>query len=276
MYPVISDVTSNQRRENAMPQPDAAVFKNALVEFASTVSAVAAYHPLRTIAVQLLNNQKINFAPSNLYRGFSYGCLAAHQLFLMGFLVKALKEEFGLNDGPRSATWTNMGIGMLSGALTTATTTPFEVMTIRKQNNDVNQYPLSMLYRGIIPQVMRQMGLGAGMFAFPNCFASKAEEIAPELYEQYPKVVKTCGSFFGGSLAAVFTQIPEIARMLLQSDPNGKNYPSTSSAMKEASKQIFTTKGGHLFAIRLAVLIVATIVMNVSREIYSAQFSTEK
>lgn len=257
--------------------------KNIMVEGASTVTAVTLYHPVRSISVQLLNrivdvakkNKPINFHPRILYKGFMYGTLGAHQLFLIGYFGHLLRKSCSKHHTEISF-FENILIGAASGFITTGTITPFEVLTIRKQQDHTIRYPLSAFYRGVIPQALRQIGLGIGILALPTFFANKAQEFAPEFYGKHPRTVKICSGFLAGIITAAITQIPEIARQLLQMDPSGKKYPTTQSAFNVALKILRQPAGKQQFGIRIGVLAIATAATHTGRETYSKYFFTKE
>lgn len=253
--------------------------KNIIVEGASTVTAVILYHPARSISVQLLERivdvskkiKPIDFYPRSLYKGFAFGTLGAHQLFLIGYFGHLFTKSCSKQHTEFSF-FENILIGAAAGFLTTGTVTPFEVLTLRKQQNHTIPYPLSAFYRGVIPQALRQIGLGIGILALPTFFTNKAQEFAPEFYGKHSRVVKICNGFLAGALAAAITQIPEIARQLLQMDPFAKKYPTTQSAFNAALKILPQAAGKQQFGIRIGVLAIATAATNTGRETYSKYF----
>src|SRR5262245_60834484 len=127
----IESKTSSYTRsppEGATIATVAGIASKASVESAATATAVLAYHPLRTIAQQSMAKQsfsQIDFSFKNLYKGLVYSCLGAHQLFLMSFFNTKLKEIF-CGEEQKHSRWVDIGIGMVSGALSSVSATPFE------------------------------------------------------------------------------------------------------------------------------------------------------
>lgn len=238
--------------------------KACIIELASSATSVAVYHPFRTIATFIITGTSGNiFSPKTLYKGFSGSAMASHQLFVMGTADRMMRQKFAPSQE------VNLGMqilfGAISGAISTVTITPFEAMSTHNMiSNEPFKWRWHNCYRSTFPVCLRQMGLGAGMFPFPKIIAAKVKESYPDVAENHPFKLKVISGFIAGSMSAVSTQIPEMARTLMQKDSN----KTTSQAFKDAVKMAKTTQGVKALAARIVVLAVATVVMNSAREAY--------
>lgn len=238
--------------------PTQKTFKKAATEFLAAGSSVFAYHPFKTIGQQIFTGINLNLTPKALYRGFLGSALAAHQLFLMGTLEGFLKEIF---QAENTTPFQKMGLGALAGTLTTFTVTPCEMMTIQKQNKKPIHF--NTLFRGGVPIFFRQAGLGAGMLACPSLMQEKGRTLFPN-----EKMLKIGSCLIAGALSAAMTQVFDQARIMMQNDPHGSEYHNAKTALKRAPKEMLTSKGKCLFALRLATVAVATLVLSTAREAY--------
>lgn len=251
------------------------LLQNIFVELASTVTAVVAYQPLRTVAISLVTQTEIKLKPSILYRGFSFNLLCAHQLFVMGTINKFLNAS--LATGDNNSMLQKVFIAAISGGFTTLSTTPLEFMMLQKQlKNSQFNFMSRACYRGIAPMGIRQMGLGVGMFVLPEMIAEQARQFVPEFCESHQKIERAISGFSGGVIASTVTQLPEVARTLMQADIHSEKYPSNSKAFKAAWQQIHTKNGIRAYFARLAVLAVATAVLTASREGYSQMLDSRR
>jgi hypothetical protein len=253
-------MNSVTKREDSFPQ---ATLKKAAIEFLAAGSSVTAYHPFKNIGQQIFKGIDLNLTPKALYRGFLGSALAAHQLFLMGTLDGFLQEIFHIKDPSQCQ---KIGIGALAGALTTFTVTPCEMMAIQKQNKD--PLLLNTLFRGGVPLFFRQTGLGAGMLTGPSALYERCKTLFPEFTQEHEKSVKIGSSLSVGAAAAAMTQIFEQARVMMQNDPLGETYKDAKTALQKAPDQMLSTRGRHMFAIRLATVAIATLVLSAARETY--------
>jgi hypothetical protein len=231
------------------------------IDLTSAGAAVTAYHPLRTVAVQMIASKPIEWKGRALYRGFGWSSMAAHQLFVMGAAYRSLKEKYRRwNRDPSAAE--RMAMGAVAGVVSTPTTTICDMMTVQRQlGRAVPNYHFRTLFRGLIPMGMRQSGLGAGMFAFP--------EIVKERYgsKTNEKMTSFAASFAGGCITSVGTQVAEVARTLMHADIQREKYPTARKAFQDAIvKETFSSKGMKLMGIRLAVLVTAAVVVNLTKE----------
>lgn len=236
-------------------------FKKAAVEFLAAGSSVTAYHPFKTIGQQIFKGINLDLSVKALYRGFLGSALAAHQLFFMGTLNAFLKEVF---ENPSQ--FQKMGLAALAGALTTFTVTPCEMLTIQKQN----QLPLliNTLMRGSVPLFYRQTGLGIGMLECPNLMKEKFKSLFPNFAKKHEKSIKVVSCLTAGGITAAITQIFEQARIMMQNDPHGEKYKNATTALQKAPSEMCSSKGKNMFAIRLATLVIATLVLNAAKETY--------
>lgn len=247
-------------REDSIPQT---AFKKAAIEFLSAGSSVTAYHPFKTIGQQIFKGINLNLTPKALYQGFLGSALAAHQLFLMGTLDVFLKDIFNIKDPSQ---FQKMGMGALAGALTTFTVTPCEMMAIQKQNKAPIFF--NTLFRGGVPLFFRQAGLGAGMLTCPSLVYEGCMNLFPEFTKEHEKSVKISSGLSVGAMTSAMTQIFEQARVMMQNDPLGETYKGAKDALQKAPAQMLSTKGAHMFAIRLATVAIATLVLSAARETY--------
>lgn len=243
------------------------ILKKPLVELTASFNAVVAYHPLRTIGIQVLCGTGVNCSPTILYRGFMPGLLGAHQLFLMGLFQQAIKGQFFSHKKELSVA-DQLAVGALAGALTTTTMTPLEVITTLKQSQKtLPNRSIRTLYRGIAPMFLRQTGLGAGVFYLPSFFSEKFKEKYPEHAKRHCRFLKVSSSIAGGVIAAAATQQFEITRTLMQNDITREKYLTFKDAFKESFTIMKTPKGAKFFGLRLSILAVTSIVINTSRDI---------
>lgn len=220
------------------------------ITLASTIKAVFSYHPFRTVAIRFGAGEPISFKFRELYKGVTWGLCGAHQIFIMGMVDRTLKEY---DQSPITHIKRIIFAGF-AGACTVPTMTPTEAMTVWRQLNR----PIipRQLFKGCIPVFVRQVGLGIGMFALPS--------ILKETFfigsKENEKTVRIICSLAAGCMGATFTQLPEVARIMMQADPKGQT--TTVQAFKAASKVFFSGKWAKIFYTRLIVLAIATGVMN--------------
>lgn len=242
--------------------------KKAAAEFLAAVSSVTAYHPFRSIGQQIFQGTAVNVTPKALYRGFIWGALSAHQLFLMGSIEGLMRDIFFKKDEVPSFT-KKLALGAIAGAFSTITVTPCEMLTVLRQRGvKENRYTLKILYRGTGPLFYRQSGLGAGMLVCPSLVYKQFQDSFPSITEQHARAVKLGTSFLVGASTATLTQVFEQARMMMQNDPEGAVYKNTKMALQKAPALMISGNGYKLFAIRLTTIAIATIVLSTAREIY--------
>lgn len=238
-----------------------AMARGTVMNTASTLLSVSAYHPFRTIATCLITKQAIEWSAKGLYRGFIPSALASHQLFMMttadAYLTAyCFADKSDLSDGERIA----KAIG--AGACSTFTVTPVELATVRKQIQKAMPISSSQWFRGFTPQMLRQGGLGLGFFVFPDWIK---QHIATDPQDNRLGTRMAC-HFTAGGLASVLTQIPEVARILMQKDLEGAHYPTARQALQAATNQVCSPQGAQALAARMTVLAICTLVLNMSRE----------
>lgn len=221
------------------------------ITLASTIKAVFGYHPFRTISIRLGAGETISFKFRELYKGITWGLFGAHQIFVMGIIDRTLKEYD--QTAPLTCIKRIVFAGF-AGACTAPTITPIEAMTVWRQLNR----PIipKQLFTGCIPIFTRQVGLGISMFALPFIL----KESFPVGSKEHEKTVRIICSLAAGAMGASFTQLPEVARIMMQADPKGQT--TTVQAFKAASKVFFSGKWAKIFYTRLIVLAIATGVMN--------------
>ncbi len=239
--------------------------KKAAIEFLATGSTVIAYHPFRSVGLQIFMGAKKNYKISGLYNGFVWGALSAHQLFLMGTIDGLIRDGFFNKNEPISFT-KRLGIGAIAGAFSTITVTPCEMLMI-------NPKAYKAMYRGIGPVFLRQMGLGAGMIVCPSEVFKLMQNTFPQFSENHEHVAKLGSSFTVGLVTAALTQVFEQARMMMQADPQKEKYKTTSQALRRAPVEMISDKGKRIFATRLMVIAIATIVLSTARETYPKLFN---
>ena len=237
--------------------------KQVLVQMAAAMTSVLVYHPMRTVATQLCTRAPIQYSCRALYRGFRPSIIGAHQLMIMGSAMKFLEQERHTSAIPQIVQ------GILAGAVSAPLATPCEALTVYGQLNIQSKRGVSTLFRGFTMISLRQMGLGIGMFIIPGIVAKKGHEAFPSFTDQHDQVTKIASSCIGGYAAVIITHVPEVARTLMQADPNGIKYPTARAAMQIALQEIPTPRGRKMFFVRLNIIGVAAVVMNSSREIYA-------
>lgn len=237
--------------------------KQVLVQASAAATSAFVYHPMRTVATQLCTRQPIQYNCRVLYRGFRPSIIGAHQLMIMGSAMKFLEQE------RNSSTIPQIAQGILAGAASAPSTTPCEARTVYDQLNIQPKMGMNTFFRGFTMVCLRQMGLGVGMFIIPGIVAKKGREVFPSFTDQHDHITKIASSCIGGHAAVVITHVPEVARTLMQADPDGINYPTARAAVRAALRQIPTPRGGLMFFVRLNIVGVAAVVMNGTREIYA-------
>lgn len=241
-------------------------YKSFFVEMAAAGTAVTAYHPLRTVSTHLLKGDKVVL--TSLYKGFFASLLGGHQLFLMGYFERRLKNRFFQNHNEPSIAQRTV-MGAIAGLLTAPTVTPCDMWMMQRQLNQQRPAQVCTFYRGFFAVAYRQMGLGAGMFVLPEIVAEKLKQSFPEKVEKHERCFKMGISLAAGCFTATVTQGFEVARMLMQTDAQSQKYKTTWSALKEVPNQIFTPRGFKIYLARLSVIAVATVVMFNIRENFS-------
>lgn len=162
-----------------------------------------------------------------------------------------------------------LALGAIAGAISTISVTPCEMLTVLRQRGVIeNRYTLKTLYRGTGPLFFRQSGLGAGMLVCPSLVYKQFQAIFPSITEQHARAVKLGTSFLVGATTAALTQVFEQARMMMQNDPEGAVYKNTKMALQKAPSLMISGNGPSLFAIRLMIIAIATIVLSTARETY--------
>ena len=185
----------------------------------------------------------------------------------MGTIEGALKDIFlKKNESPPLAT--RLGIGAISGALTTFTVTPCEMLTVLRQRGIQETPSVKTLYRGIGPVLLRQSGLGAGMLVCPSIVFNQCQKLYPTSDKNQTYAMKLSSSFFVGATISSLTQVFEQARMMMQNDLEGTVYKNTKVALQKAPAEMLSERGLSLFAIRLTTIAIATIVLSPAREAY--------
>ncbi len=238
-----------------------ATVKNTAMNTACTLLSVSAYHPFRTLATCLITKQAIDWSAKGLYRGFVPSALASHQLFMMTTADTYLTAYFfadksELSNGERIAK------ALAAGACSTFTVTPVELATVCKQVQKTMPPPSWQWFRGFTPQMVRQGGLGLGFFVFPDWIK---QHLMTDPQDNHLSTRMIC-HFTAGSLASVLTQIPEVARILMQKDLERAHYPTTRQALQAATHQVFSPQGAKALGARMTVLAICTLVLNMSRE----------
>lgn len=235
-------------------------YKKAATEFLAAGSSVTAYYPFKSVGQQIFLGTAKDFRPQVLYRGYMWGAIGAHQLFLMGSIQVLLKDFFCKTNESISFA-KDLGLGAIAGAFTTITVTPCEKLMI-------NPNSFKALFRGTVPVLFRQSGLGAGMLVCPSVVFQQFKTLFPCFTDKNEKAIKLSSSFVVGAITAAVTQVFEQARMMMQNDPEGAVYKNAKVALQQAPSQMVSKRGRSLFAIRLVVIAVATIVLSAAREAY--------
>jgi hypothetical protein len=240
-----------------------ATFRKATNDVLSGINAVTCYQPFRYMATQFMRNEPITFSPKQMYRGFIPQLFTAHQLMVMGFTDQMISHYLFHKENNQMSYWELLFKGSLAGISSAPTVTPFEAWNIRKQSDALLKTgQISM--RGFTATLLRNWGVGLGIFAFPEIFKRQVAQHVPQEYvKKHPIVWNVCCSALGGLVATVCTQIPDTARVKMQASDI-----SLRDAFDKAMKEAFTQSGKKAFACRTGILVVATVVMNQSRSFY--------
>lgn len=234
---------------------------NTVVNTTSSLLSVCAYHPSRTIATCLIASQPIEWSAKGLYRGFIPSALASHQLFVMTSVDSYLTTHF-FADKQELSSSERIFKAIAAGGLSTFTVTPVELATTRKQLQQALPAASLQWFRGFVPQMVRQGGLGLGFFVFPQWIKQK---ITTDEQDTSLSTRMIC-HFTAGCLASVLTQVPETARILMQKDLERVHYQTARQAFRAATVQVFSKQGAQALAARMTVIAICTLVMNTSRE----------
>jgi hypothetical protein len=240
------------------PLHDNDVWMRAGKEMTAATASVVAYHPVKTVVTDMIRANSTAhttvWSLSRLYSGFFPGLLGAHQLFAMSAAFTILKERY-LDS--QAAPAENVAAAALSGAVTAVTVTPCEAATIFRQENKPGPHSFTQHYRGMTPMLVRQAGLGVGIFALPSLMMSWMQD-----KEEPSKVTEVACSLMAGLTSSAATQPFENARVFMQKDWTGQRYPSIASAMQESARFMTSPQGLKVMGGRMLVLGVASGVFN--------------
>jgi hypothetical protein len=224
------------------------------VDFLTGITAGALYHPWRVMADRVITKDKTPFHPKMLVRGIRYTLLSSHQLVLMGFAMSTFDRLFP----EETENLSNKKIvkAVTAGCVTTLTTTPFDVF--------LAQGALSKnIYRGFTATLCRQAVLGLGFFVFPKIYREQLDRSSEGL--------KALCNFAGGITATVLSHPFDMARVKMQKDIFGEQFPKFRDAMrhtltKESKETVVRSLG-----LRFGIVGVASLVMNLGREAWGGK-----
>lgn len=252
-------------------------FLNSAVEMAAAFTSVTAYHPFRTVATRLAAGAPVEWQPRGLYRGFLASALGAHQFALTADMYHRFRQSAFLQGGDEPTALQKFMMGGFAGLLTTPTVTPLDMVAVQRQlNQTFDRRCLTLFYRGLVPTVLRQAGVGAGMVVLPELLADKVNKSFPSYATDHSQLVKVTTAASAGCLSSLATQFFETARLLMQADVTKQKYPTSWTAFKAVPEQLLSQRGAKMTSARLAVVTVATVAMDQSRAFYSRLFKGEK
>lgn len=240
------------------------IAKKSAVELAATFASVLTYHPGRTLGVNYALGREMKFSVRGLYSGFKYGLLTSHQFVLMAMLKGYFEKQISDRTSQQPFLPVSVAASVAAGLVSAISVTPCEMMALQSQIGAEYRPTLQSLYRAVAPIGLRNAGLSVGMFVLPSFFSEKAKSyVGSHINETGLKILS---SIAGGSVAAVATQWAEFARILQQNDVEGRRYPTQYSSWKAAKGDFFSLRSQKLFATRIGVVSIATLVINAARE----------
>ena len=252
------------KAENTFPQ---STMRQSAINLLSGFNAVTCYQPFRFWATQYMRNEPVSFNPKHMFKGFIPQLFTAHQLVIMGFTDRMISQYLFKKNNEDMSFWELLFKGSVSGIASAPSVTPLEALNIRRQfsPSDTASKVAKISMKGLSATLMRNWGVGLGMFTIPEFFKRAVDNYVPkEFLDQHPTFSNVACCLMGGFVATIVTQAPDVARVKLQSLA-AKN---ASEAFKMARKEMFTASGKKALLCRMGILGVASVVMNQSRSYY--------
>jgi hypothetical protein len=224
---------------------------NFRVDAASALTAVCAYHPLRTTATRIMAGLPFTMRPKSLYAGFAPSLAAAHQLFVISFVYHSINSK---EADARAA--------IAAGLASASSATLCEAFAVRQQAQvALVSKSINMAFRGFTPMVFRQMGIASGMFVFPAWIEKRVAFGNKKIH-----------SFLGGAIAALCTQYPDTVRVIMQAEQK----VSMQDAGRLAWKKMMSRSGAATCFVRIGVLSTASVTMHWGKKNFPILFNNQE
>jgi hypothetical protein len=260
------------KTKEVQPMPTSTI-SSFSTKFASMMTAVTAYTPFRTVALRLNGGEQLpkvlNIETLKmLYRPFTSNFICTHQLAMMQFFSGFFNSHIKPHE--EKSNIQKIGIAAISGAASTPTTTPCEFMSLLESNNiSSKDMGLQRYFRGTVMMTIRQSLLGIGSLALPEIFVKNIQYYFPKFSQENPWTTQMGSSFAGSGISSVVSQLPEVARVKMQLNPN----LSMNQAIKDSWNFMKTEKGIKAAGYRFVVIAIALTVYRTSSEKISQMMS---
>jgi Mitochondrial carrier protein len=263
------------------------VFEKSCVNTMAGMNAVTCYQPFRAWATQLMRHQPVSFKIQDMYKGFFPQLMTSHQLVIMGMADAMIARYVFGKENKDMNRWESFIKASFAGMLSAPSVTPFEMMNVQMQTNPgstfrmvwervMNSQDKTVKYKGFTPTLMRNWGVGVGMFFVPEQFKKMVGPyVSKEWMEEHPVTWSVVSNIFGGIFGTAVTQVPDMARVKMQSDKENK-YPTARSAFEASAKEVFKPGPMKAFLCRMGVVGVATVVMLESRKLFDNMLKESK
>ncbi len=244
---------------------------NFTTKFAAMMFSVTAYTPFRTMALCLNSEIPIPRSVKVLYRPFISNFLCTHQLAVMQYFYGVFNQTIYPQEEKSSIQ--KIAIAAISGAASTPTTTPCEFLSLMESNKKSGRgLPIGSYWRGSFMMTARQSLLGIGSLALPEIFSKQIQYYFPDYGKEYPISMQMGCSFAGSGVSSIVSQLPEVARVKMQLNPD----LTISQAVKDSWKFMKTEKGIKAAGYRFVVIAIALTVYRTSTEVISQCMSRRR
>lgn len=222
-------------------------FSKIKVDMASAFTAVCAYHPFRTSATRVMAGMPLTINFRQLYAGFIPSVIGSHQLFVISIVFHIASSQCN-----------HVAAAVFAGIASAPTVTICDGLAVRKQiKGSFPESSMRVVFRGIAPTIIRQVGLAFGMFVFPSLIEEKISAISQE-----KSFSKASYSFFGGIAAAVLTHYPDTMRVVMQSHPE----MDMRQAFRTSFSRTMSFSGAKSCLMRVGILSIAFTTMRWGKE----------
>lgn len=204
--------------------------------------------PILTYKLCLQEGRPLPLTVNGWYRGVGVQAGTVAPITALQFMVNGMLQKIVLASSSRSLTDPEiMMTAAGAGAISSLVYSPVDLITIQQQKLEMNlwnasktlvqNYGFAGMYRGLLSCAAREAVYTAGYLGLAPIITTHLMEGDLSTFQGRPLLASIAGACIAGTVAAVLTHPIDTAKTCVQSDMEGKIWPSTRRAIQNLVRE---------------------------------------
>ena len=204
--------------------------------------------PILTYKFCLQEGRPLPSTVNGWYRGVGVQAGTVAPITALQFMVNGMLQKIVLASSSRSLTDPEMMMTAAgAGAISSLVYSPVDLLTIQQQKLEMNlwnasktlvqNYGFAGMYRGLLSCAAREAVYTAGYLGLAPIITYHLMEGDLSTFQGRPLLASISGACLAGTVAAILTHPIDTAKTCVQSDMDGKRWPSARRAIQNLVRE---------------------------------------